>query len=77
MPRASRPGVGGSRDGALLVRVSAAPVEGAANEAVVRAVAAALGLAPSQVLLERGQRGRRKVLSVASVHRERISALAG
>lgn len=40
-PRSSRTRVGGSSDGALIVRVSAPPVDGAANAAVVSALAAA------------------------------------
>lgn len=63
------------RDGAVLVRVTAPPVEGAANEAVVRAVARALGLAPGEVAIERGGRGRRKLLSAPAAARERIAAL--
>src|SRR5207244_10933147 len=53
-PRASAHAVGGARDGALVVRVTAAPAEGAANEAVVRLVARTLRIAPSAVRLERG-----------------------
>lgn len=45
------------------MRVTAAPVEGAANDAVLRALAAALGVAPSDLRIERGARGRRKVVS--------------
>lgn len=58
-----------------MVRVTAPPVEGAANEAVVRAVAGALRLAPSAVAIERGDRGRRKLLSVPAGARERLEAL--
>ncbi|MQC17891.1 MAG: DUF167 domain-containing protein [Chloroflexi bacterium] len=43
-PRASRDEVVGERDGLVLVRVTAPPVEGAANEALVRVLAKALGL---------------------------------
>ena len=63
-PRASASAVGGERDGALVVRVTAAPAEGTANDAVVRLVAKALGIAPSAVRIERGGTSRTKVLSV-------------
>jgi uncharacterized protein YggU (UPF0235/DUF167 family) len=63
-PRASANSVGGERDGALIVRVTAAPAEGAANDAVVRLVARALGIAPSALRIERGATSRTKVLSV-------------
>lgn len=57
------------------MRVTAPPVEGAANEAVVRAVAAALGLAPSDIAIERGNKGRRKLLSVPRAAGERLEGL--
>ena len=62
-PRASRESVGGERDGALVVRVTAAPAEGAANAAVTLALARALGVAPSEVRIERGAAARTKTVS--------------
>jgi hypothetical protein len=62
-PRASTNAVGGERDGALIVRVTAAPAEGAANDAVIRVVARALGIAPSALRIERGGTSRTKMLS--------------
>ena len=63
-PRAASNLVGGERDGALLVRVTASPVDGKANAAVVRVVARALDLPPSEVQLVRGATARTKVLSL-------------
>lgn len=48
----------------LVVRVRARAVEGAANKAVVAAVAAALGLRRSAVTVTVGQRSRTKVLDI-------------
>jgi uncharacterized protein len=60
--------VGGTWDGprgpALLVSVRARAVEGAANTAVVAAVAAAFGLRRGDVALLSGARGRDKVLDL-------------
>lgn len=64
-PGASRREVGGWHDGALAVRVTAKAVGGAATEAVLEAVAHALGLPHRQVWLVRGATSRRKVLGVA------------
>ena len=77
IPRAGRTAVGGTRDGALLVRVTVPPVEGAANEAVVRAIAEALGVAPRDVAIESGAAARRKVVSVPASARERLGLLLG
>lgn len=48
----------------LLVRVTAAPVEGAANAALVKVLAKALGVAPSTVRIEAGGSARTKRVSV-------------
>jgi uncharacterized protein len=51
-------------DGSLLVLVTARAQEGKANEAVVKAVAAFLGVPKSQVTIRSGQSGRTKLLDI-------------
>ncbi len=51
----------------LLIGVAAAPVGGSATEEARRALAKALGVAPSRVSLHRGARSRRKVFAVSGV----------
>ena len=74
IPRAGRDGIDGVRDGALVVRVAAAPVDGAANVAVTRIVADALGIPPSTVTVISGSTGRRKVLGIEGLDRPTIEA---
>jgi hypothetical protein len=50
--------------GELRVRVAAAPVDGAANAALVRVVADALGLAKGRVRLVAGAASRRKLIEI-------------
>ncbi len=66
-PGSSRLRVGGSHGPGreLIVAVNAAPVDGAANEAVIRAVAKAFGLRPRQVTLVSGQTARTKTLALS------------
>ena len=65
-PRAGRDEVVGvSEDGELLVKVRAAPADGAANAAVLRTIAAAAGVAPSRLQLVRGATSRTKTVSSA------------
>ncbi len=64
-PRASQNALGGERAGALVVRLTAAPVEGAANDSLVRFIGKTLGLAPSAVEIVRGAAGRDKLLRIA------------
>jgi uncharacterized protein (TIGR00251 family) len=66
-PRAAREEVAGVRGGALLVRLTAPPVEGAANEALARFLGKRLGVPHSAVRLLRGEKGRDKRLRIAGV----------
>jgi hypothetical protein len=66
-PRASRDALSGEREGALVVRLTAPPVEGAANEALARFLGRTLGVAPSAVRVVSGTTGRNKRVSVAGV----------
>jgi uncharacterized protein len=67
-PRATRAGIAGWRpDGALSVRVTAAPVDGRANAAVGTLLAAALGVRASAVEIVRGTTGRDKYVRVAGL----------
>jgi uncharacterized protein (TIGR00251 family) len=59
-PRASRNEIGEVYDGALRLRVTAPPVEGAANAAVVDLLAQRLGTRKSDLEILRGDRGRTK-----------------
>jgi uncharacterized protein (TIGR00251 family) len=73
-PRASREGVGGVREGALEVSVSAPPVEGQANEAVLRTLAAALGVPRREVSLVAGDASRQKVVEVRGLEETALRA---
>ena len=63
-PGSARPGVGGERNGALVVRVSARAVDGQATEATLAAVATAFGLRRRAVTLVAGATSRTKILEV-------------
>jgi len=69
LPRASREGVAGFLGDAVRVRLTAPPLENRANEALVRFLAAALGLSRADVEIVAGRRGRRKVVRVAGISR--------
>jgi len=63
-PRASREGIDGVHDGRLRVRVSSPPVDGAANESLIRILAHALGVPRRAVTLVRGEKNRDKEVIV-------------
>lgn len=74
-PRASRDALVGEREGALVARLRAPPVEGAANAALQRLLARALHVAPSSVEILRGASGREKILRVSGVKADAVRAL--
>ena len=65
IPRAKHDEVGGERDGRLLVRTTATPVDGQANDAVRKLIAAHLGVPVRSVEVVAGHRSRDKVVSIA------------
>lgn len=62
-PGSKQPGLA-VEDGSLILRVRERAVEGAANEACIRALADALDVAPSRVRLLRGAHSRAKVFRI-------------
>ena len=66
-PGAKQSAVGGVHGAALRVRLAARPVEGAANQELVRILAEALGVSRRAVTLRSGARGRTKRLHVAGL----------
>jgi uncharacterized protein (TIGR00251 family) len=75
-PRASRDAIAGERAGALLVQVVAAPVDGAANQALRRLLARALAVPASCVRVLHGETAREKLVQIAGVRAEDVRALA-
>jgi uncharacterized protein (TIGR00251 family) len=75
-PRASRDAIEGFDDaGVLRIRVTAPPADGAANKAVTKLLAAALGVPQRDVVLVSGASSRVKVFEVALSAEEVTSRL--
>ena len=74
-PGAGRTVVGGSHDGALVVRVAAPPVDGRATEAALAAVADAFGVRRRDVTLVTGATARTKAVDVVGGDRDRLTEL--
>lgn len=64
IPRAGRSGIAGERDGALLVRLAAAPVDGEANDALIAFLAKQLDTPRRAIRLVAGDRSRDKRVEV-------------
>lgn len=65
-PNARQNEICGIHDGALKIRLQAQPIEGRANEALLRFLADRLGVAKSAVTLLHGHTSKRKVVSVSA-----------
>jgi len=65
----------GVLDDALKIKLAAQPVEGKANEALVKWLAGALGVSRSAVTLTHGQTNKKKLLEVAGVTVEDVGRL--
>src|SRR5882762_5544522 len=65
VPRASRSELVGEHDGALRVRIAAPPVDGAANDELVRLLARAFGVPRSAIDITRGHAAKLKIVCVA------------
>ena len=80
VPRAARDEIVGWLDGALKIRVAAAPQDGRANSALEALLAAVLGLRKSAVRVAAGHGSARKRVEIAGIDRpelERRLATAG
>lgn len=67
IPRAGKTQVAGTRGGALLIRLAAAPVDGAANAALIAFLARTLDVPRRTVTLVTGEGARTKTLDVAGI----------
>lgn len=72
VPRASRTEIAGEIDGALKVRVASAPVDGAANEELIRYLSKFFGVSRGAVTIAGGQTSKNKLISISGISAESI-----
>jgi len=77
VPRASRSEIVGAHDEALRVRIAAPPVDGAANEELVRVIAKAFNVSGSAVEITKGRSGKRKEVRIKSGSHKTLRVLLG
>ena len=73
-PRSGSDRVEGAADGALRARVAAPAVDGAANDSLIRLLAAELGVPRRDVRIVAGATGRHKLVAVDGVSADTIAA---
>ena len=74
-PRAARDGFAGVHDGCLKIRLTATPVEGAANDALLRFLAQWLQVPRRDVVLVSGPGSRRKLVEIQGLQPSQLQAL--
>ena len=77
VPRASKTEIVGEMDGAVRVRVSSAPVDGAANAELIKLFAKTLGVARSNVEIVSGLASKTKRIRVTGVTTEAVQDAFG
>ncbi len=73
-PHASRTAIERLADGTIRVRLTAPPVEGAANVALLRYLAKTLNVSRSRLSIASGATGRRKRIAVEGMDAEELRA---
>lgn len=74
IPRSPKNRIDGIRDGRIVVRVTAAPVDGAANEAVIATLAAALELPRRAIRIAKGDTSRNKTIEITGLDQAAVRA---
>lgn len=77
IPRAPRSAVAGVRDGALLVRLAAPPLDGEANDALIALMSSVLDVPKRDLAIVSGERSRRKRLRIAGLTPASVHARLG
>ena len=72
IPRASKAGIAGMRGDDLLVRLNAAPVDGAANAELIEVLADAFGVARRSVEIVSGERSRQKRVRITGATKQPV-----
>lgn len=72
VPRSPRNSITEVREGAVVVRLSAPPVEGKANVALISFLAEFFGLRKGQICLKIGEKSRHKVVTIKNIEAKYI-----
>ena len=77
VPRTSKSEIVGESEGILRIRISAPPVDGAANDEVVRVLAKAVGVAKSNLAIVSGQTSKTKRIGIVGVSAAQLQKMLG
>lgn len=72
-PNARRNEIKGFREGILYLKIAAPPTEGKANRELVTYLSEILGVAKSLISVEKGQKVKKKLVSISGLDLERVT----
>jgi len=75
IPRSSRTEIVGEHDSALKIKLKSPPVEGAANEELVRFLSKLFGVTKAQLDIISGQTSRNKRIRISDLSADKISSI--
>lgn len=75
-PRAARSEIAGVHGDALKVRLTAPPVDGAANEALIRFLATTFGIPVRAITIVAGASSRTKIVELEGITEDRVRQVA-
>jgi uncharacterized protein len=74
-PRAGRTAIAGTRDHVLLVKLAAAPVDGAANDTLIQLLSDSFSVPKRDIRIAAGERGRTKHVLVSGRSASALNAM--
>ena len=77
VPNAARTEITGERAGRLVIRITAPPLEGRANDAVRRLLAKVAGVGASRVQVVSGERARHKTVRIDGISMDEMARRLG
>ena len=72
-PKSGQNKVTGFEDGVLHLKIAAPPAKGKANQELLRFMANILGIAKSNIAIEKGLTSRRKVIGIRGLTQEEVA----
>ena len=72
VPRASKNEIQGVYDDALKIRLTTAPVDGKANQALIKFLSKTLDVSKTQIQIEQGETSRHKIVQITGISKDEL-----
>ena len=72
VPRASKNEIQGIHDNALKIRLTTAPVDGKANQALIKLLSNTLNISKAQIQIAQGEISRHKIVHISGLNKKQL-----